>query len=86
MFSSAFILVAAGALLKIQHAGGADILLATGLIANVVFIITAVFEVRSSTKVHYREKILWTIALILGGTVAGLVYIVIGRRRIVSPG
>jgi hypothetical protein len=85
-FFLGFIATVVGAYLKILHAGGADILLAIGLLATAVFIITAVIEVISSSKIRHQEKILWTIAFILGGTITGLVYMIIGRKRIASQG
>jgi hypothetical protein len=83
---TAFVLMLTGAYLKILHAGGADILLAAGLIATVVFIIMSLVEVFSSSKIEQHEKVMWTIALILGGTIAGLIYIFIGRKRVAARG
>jgi hypothetical protein len=83
-FFAAFLLMILGAYQKIRHTGIADILLAIGLVATAIFIVAAVYEVWSSAKIQHRKKILWTIALILGGTIAGLIYVVIGRKRIAA--
>lgn len=71
-----------GAYLKITHAPGADILLSAGLIATLVFIISAISEVFSSQRITHNEKIMWTIAFIFFNGIAGLVYFLIGRRRV----
>jgi hypothetical protein len=80
------ITVVAGAYLKILHAKGADALLALGLGANLVFILTAIYEVQTSKRIASQDKIMWTIALIFLNGIAGLVYFFGGRKRVVDPG
>ena len=57
-----------------------------GLIASAVFIITAVYEVVTSSRIRQQEKVMWTIALILGGSISGILYIILGRKRVASHG
>lgn len=75
-----------GALLKILHFPGADILLISGMVANGVFIVSALSEVWGSSRIDKNEKVMWTIAFIFMGflgAIAGILYVVMGRKRIV---
>jgi len=71
-----------GAFLKITHREGAEVFLAAGIIASLLFIVTAIYEVRSSTRISHREKTMWTIAFLFLGGFAGFIYFFLGRRRI----
>lgn len=71
-----------GAALKIMHQAGAGWLFVLSLIATVVFIISALIEIRRSPKIDHREKTMWTIAFIFMSGVTGIVYMVMGRRRV----
>ena len=75
-----------GALMKIMHLPGADELLIIGMAANGVFIVSALSEVWGSVRINTNEKVMWTIAFIFMGflgAIAGILYVVIGRKRIV---
>ncbi len=69
---------------KIIHLEGADTWLMIGLIAYLVFIVTAIYEVRTSRRIDHRQKTLWTIGFILLSSVTGLLYILIGRKNIAA--
>lgn len=71
-----------GAYLKIMHSNGAETLLIIGVVATMIFIVSAIYEVRTSKRIEHREKTMWTIAFILMGGITGLIYFFIGRRRI----
>jgi hypothetical protein len=74
-----------GALLKLLHFPGADILLITGMVANGVFIVSALSEVWGSSRIDKNEKVMWTIAFIFMGflgAIAGILYILKGRKRV----
>jgi len=58
-------------------------MLVIGLIATLAFIISAIYEVQTSNRINHREKTMWTIAFILLNGVAGLVYFIMGRKRVV---
>lgn len=79
-----FILNFLGVYLKITHSAGADKFLIAGIIASIVFLVTAIYEVRTSKRINYTEKNMWTLAFIFFSSIAGLIYILIGRRRIAS--
>ena len=75
-----------GALMKIMHLPGADELLIIGMAANGVFIVSALSEVWGSVRINTNEKVMWTIAFIFMGflgALAGILYVVMGRNRIV---
>jgi CDP-diglyceride synthetase len=81
-FILGFILAFTGAYLKILHSPYADSIMIPGIILGIVFIVSAIYEVRTSTKIDNTAKTLWTLAFIFFGGLAGLVYILIMRRRI----
>jgi hypothetical protein len=82
-FAFSILTTIVGACLKIIHSEGAEVLLIIGLIASLIFIVTAVYEVRTSKRIGYAEKTMWTIALIFIGGITGIIYMIVGRRRIV---
>ena len=81
-FIISFIITLFGAYLKITHSTGAYPLLIIGLASALVFIVSAIYEVRTSSRIKHNEKTMWTIALIFMGGFAGFVYFFIGRKRI----
>lgn len=83
-FIISFIFILIGASLKITHSESAGTFLITGVIVSFVFIVTAIYEVRTSNKIDNTEKTMWTIAFIFFSGIAGLVYFFNGRKRIAS--
>jgi len=71
-----------GAYLKITHAAGAENFLMIGILASVIFIATAIYEVQNSKRINHREKTMWTIAFLFFNGFAGLIYFFLGRRRV----
>lgn len=71
-----------GAYLKITHAANADTFLLIGVITVLIFIASAIYEVRTSAKISSAEKNLWTFAFIFFGSITGLVYFLAARKRI----
>jgi hypothetical protein len=72
-----------GALMKITHLPFAETLLIIGILGNVVFIVFALNEVWTSIRIEKHEKIMWTISFIFSGTLGPLIYILLGRKRVV---
>lgn len=70
-----------GTYLKIRHIESADYILAAGLLCSVVFIILALVEVWNTDRVRKQDRVLWTIAILLLGSLGGLLYFIFGRRR-----
>lgn len=83
-FILSFIITLIGAWLKIIHTEAAETLLILGVIATLVFIVTAIYEVRTSSKIANTEKTMWTLAFIFFSGIAGLIYFFSGRKRIVT--
>jgi hypothetical protein len=71
-----------GAYLKITHTAGAENFLLIGILASVIFIATAIYEVQNSKRINHREKTMWTIAFLFFNGFTGLIYFFIGRRRV----
>jgi predicted membrane channel-forming protein YqfA (hemolysin III family) len=85
-FFISLVLVLAGAFMKILHLPGAEQLLIVGMVTNGVFVVAALSEVWRSERIDKNEKIMWTIAFIFMGflgTMAGIVYLLLGRKRVV---
>ncbi|WP_416441040.1 PLDc N-terminal domain-containing protein [Phnomibacter sp. MR] len=81
-FAISFSFTIAGALMKIMHMEHANSILTIGMIALIAFIIPAIYEIRTSAKISVEEKTMWTIAFIFFSVFTGLVYLLMGRRRI----
>lgn len=71
-----------GVLLKITHREGAEVFLILGIITSLLFITTAIYEVRSSQRISHGEKTMWTIAFLFFNGFTGLIYMFLGRKRI----
>jgi hypothetical protein len=69
---------------KLSHAQDSGDWLLPGVIASIVFIVSAIYEVQT-TKIRTSEKTMWTIAFIFSGALAGLIYIFFARKRIIKP-
>lgn len=81
-FIAALLAGVIGAYFKILHASYSDLFLALALLLNLVFVITAVYEVRSSKRIDFNEKTMWTVAFLFFPGIAGVVYFTLGRRRV----
>ena len=68
---------------KLQHRPGADYLLILALAMSLIFIIAAIYEVTQSTKIDRSEKIMWIIGFLFLTTIAGLIYVLSARKRVV---
>ena len=67
--------IVAGAVLKIMHYPFAGVVLGLGLIGTLVFIISALVEIYTSARIQPSTKKMYTLGLILSGTLVGLVYV-----------
>ena len=82
-FVLSIVIVLVGALFKIMHYPFSQLLLIVGLISMLVFWYVAISEIRSSTKIDGTEKFMWIFGIIFLGSIAGLVYLLSARKRIV---
>lgn len=81
-FVSSFIIALIGAWLKIIHSTRAEIVLFIGIAATLVFVVTAMYELRTSPRIGNIEKTLWTLAFIFFSGITGLIYFFIRTKRI----
>lgn len=72
-----------GSFLKIYNNFGADFILIIGLIATLFYIVIGIIEVNNSNKINNSEKVMWTIGFIALNFLAGLLYLISGRKRII---
>lgn len=82
-FVLSIVIVLVGALFKIMHYPYSQLFLIVGLISMLVFWYLAISEIKSSTKIDGTEKFMWIFGIIFLGSVAGLVYLLSARKRIV---
>lgn len=73
-----------GALQKILHRSSANIILEVGFLFAIVFTSFAIFEIMQSKTIQILEKLMWVLGLLFINTIAGFIYIVIARRKIVK--
>lgn len=59
-------------------------LVVLGIISGVAFIIMALTEALSSVRIGITEKIMWVITLVLLSNLAGIVYLIFRKRRIIQ--
>ena len=83
-FTVSILIVLLGSLSKIMHYPFAQSFLIIGLVSMIVFWIVAISEIKSSNKIEGSEKFMWIIGLIFCGSIAGLVYLLSGRKRIIN--
>ena len=73
-----------GSWLKLAHIHGSATLFVIAILTAVVFIILCLTEIIRSTKLNRSEKLMWTVGLIFMGNITGIVYLLSGRKRIVT--
>ncbi|MCU0404736.1 MAG: PLD nuclease N-terminal domain-containing protein [Chitinophagaceae bacterium] len=71
----------AGAVLKIMHAPGADILLAAALLGGYVFAVLALWEILPSS-INKSEKLMWMVGFVFLNWITVILYLAVGRNRI----
>lgn len=85
-FVAGLILTMVGGWLKIIREPISDSLLLPGLLLTAVFLVTALYEVATSRRIHRSEKALWLMGFLVTGYLAGLFYLLSERKRIVPVG
>lgn len=73
-----------GAFMKLYHIYFSQVVMLTGIVTMVIFIILALVEIYKSIKIDGTEKFMWTIGMLLFYFFAGIAYLVWGRKRIVT--
>jgi hypothetical protein len=72
-----------GALLKLMHWPNAEPWLIVGVLTWAVFIVAAIYEVRTSKNISQTEKTMWTVGFVLMAGITALIYLLAARNRIV---
>ena len=83
-FAFGLIIAFIGAYLNISHRHDENILIIIEVLITLIFDVTALYEILRSTHIDRSEKIMWTIFIILFNYIAGLVYLLSGRKRIIQ--
>jgi hypothetical protein len=73
-----------GPFFKIMHLPLGEELLIAGIVSHYLLAAFAITEIWQSGKIERIEKIMWTVAFLFLGGLVGLLYILMGRKRIVS--
>ena len=81
-FVVSFVITLVGAYLKLIHSYSADMFLKIAVAIMLVFIVSAIIEVWSSSRIDKNEKIMWSIAFIFMSTFSGIFYLLMGRKRV----
>ena len=69
-------------LLKIMHISAGQIFIPLGLLFTLVYVIIALYEIYGSNRITVNEKIMWTAGFIILSAITGLLYLFMGRPRI----
>lgn len=73
-----------GAFLKIIHNQFASHFMMTGILFLLIFICTSIYEIKTSKEFEKMEKSIWILALLMFSSVAGFLYLSLGRNKINS--
>jgi len=88
LLKTSFIVSAFGtfiaAMLFVWYGSAIEPLFIVAIIASIIFIVTAIYEVNSSNRISSKEKTLWTIGFLLANTIVGIIYLISGRKRVVA--
>ncbi|HXH99115.1 MAG TPA: hypothetical protein VNI52_02515 [Sphingobacteriaceae bacterium] len=71
-----------GSFFKIMHLPGLIGFIIIGVVLTLVYIVSGLYEVYGSGKISKNEKVMWTIGFILFSFITGLLYLFMGRPRI----
>lgn len=83
-FVLSLLVIFIGAFFKIMHLTGGQIFIVASVILSIIWIVIGLYEIHGSKQISRREKIMWTVGFILFGAFTGLVYLFIGRQRVLS--
>ena len=81
-FAVSLLCLLSGLVFKILHFPLSEEVVIISLLAALVFIIIALPEVWSSGTIHKSEKIMWTAGFLVMLGLAGILYLVNGRKRV----
>ena len=77
-----FIILLLGAIFKILHQPLAAEIMGLAFISSIVYIVLSFIEIFKSDRIDKTEKVMWLVGFIFLGTVAGFIYLISARKRI----
>ena len=77
-----FIILFLGAIFKILHQPFGSEIMGLALISSIIYIVLSLLEIFKSERIDKTEKIMWLVGFIFLSTVAGFIYLVSARKRI----
>jgi hypothetical protein len=66
-----------------MHWPYASILLSVGIVISLVYVVLCLMEISNSKQVNGLEKLMWLVGFIFISQIAGIVYILSARNRII---
>ena len=82
LFISSFVIIIVGTLLKILHQPFGELILIIGVACAISYSVLCLFEIFSCNRIDTSEKIMWIVGFLFFNTIAGLIYILSVRKRI----
>ncbi len=73
-----------GVILKVMDNAWTEAFLIAAVLTALIFMAAAINEVTNSTRIERNEKIMWVIGFIFMSGIAGLIYLLSARKRIVA--
>lgn len=83
-FSSMILFISISLILKMNHQIQAHTFLEVGLFFTLVFIVLAIVEVQQSKFISKQDKWFWTLGFLFTGLIAGIAYMLYGRKRVIG--
>ncbi len=83
LYIVSFVTTIVGAYFKIRHNSIAETFLILGILASIAYIYVALNEIWKSNIPH-NEKIQWTFGFLFINSIAGLVYLISGRKKVMN--
>lgn len=83
LYLCSFVTTFIGVYLKMTHSNLSDTFLTLGILASVAYIFIALREIWKSSLPRH-EKIQWTIGFLFINSIAGLVYLISGRKKVMN--
>ena len=77
-----FIILFLGAIFKILHQPFGSEIMGLALISSIIYIVLSLLEIFKSERIDKTEKIMWLVGFIFLSTVAGFIYLISARKRI----
>ncbi|MGG7036705.1 MAG: hypothetical protein ACI7YS_16135 [Flavobacterium sp.] len=82
LFIISFPLIIIGALFKLMHWQGSQIMLIMSLSSYALFAFLCLYEIANSKKIKGLEKLVWLIGFIFTFPITAIIYILSARKRI----